>query len=97
MLFSEDWSCSRLDQGFPYTVNNNERLGDPSTGNFPESSSGAMVSDVLSKHVTNKMGKWVIRITGKEKIADLRKMNVNIFLTSIQLKCYSSSSIERFL
>ncbi|KAK2761656.1 hypothetical protein FQN54_001484 [Arachnomyces sp. PD_36] len=48
----EDYSCSRYDQAYPYLINNDERLGDPSTRNFQfKSCSGALTQDVLDEQI----------------------------------------------
>ena len=47
-----DWACSRYDHAYPYLVNNDPRLGDPTKRTFQFlSCSGAVTSDVLEKQI----------------------------------------------
>ncbi|RYP12542.1 hypothetical protein DL765_007244 [Monosporascus sp. GIB2] len=48
----EDWSCSRHDHAYPYLINNDRRLGDPSGRNFQfRACSGAVTQDVLENQI----------------------------------------------
>lgn len=47
-----DFMCSRFDQSYPYFINNDGRLGDPSKRQFQfRSCSGAVIDDVLTKQI----------------------------------------------
>ncbi|KAB5550778.1 SGNH hydrolase-type esterase domain-containing protein, partial [Coniochaeta sp. 2T2.1] len=47
-----DWACSRYDHAYPYLVNNDPSLGDPSKRTFQFlSCSGALSKDVLEKQI----------------------------------------------
>lgn len=47
-----DFACSRYDHAYPYLVNNDSALGDPSTRTFQFlSCSGALTKDILEKQI----------------------------------------------
>ncbi|RYP65149.1 hypothetical protein DL770_009068 [Monosporascus sp. CRB-9-2] len=51
-LMCEDWACSRYDLAYPYLINNDPRLGDPSGRNFHfRACSGAVTKDVLENQI----------------------------------------------
>lgn len=52
MLSRKDYACSRYDHAYPYLVNTDPRLGDPSKRTFQFlSCSGAVTKDVLEKQI----------------------------------------------
>ncbi|OBS29554.1 hypothetical protein FPOA_03491 [Fusarium poae] len=49
-----DFACARYDHAYPYLLNQDERLGDPSKRNFQFlSCSGAVMKDVVDKQIPN--------------------------------------------
>ncbi|RYP70471.1 hypothetical protein DL769_004960 [Monosporascus sp. CRB-8-3] len=49
---TSDWACSRYDHAYPYLINNDPRLGDPSGRNFQfQACSGAVTEDVLENQI----------------------------------------------
>ncbi|RYO84490.1 hypothetical protein DL764_009322 [Monosporascus ibericus] len=49
---TSDWACSRYDHAYPYLINNDRRLGDPSGRNFQfRACSGAVTQDVLENQI----------------------------------------------
>lgn len=51
MLY-QDSDCARYDHSYPYLVNGDERLGDPTKRKFQfESCSGAVVQDVIDDQI----------------------------------------------
>lgn len=50
----KDWACSRYDHAYPYLINNDPTLGDPSNRTFQFlSCSGAVTKDVLETQIPN--------------------------------------------
>jgi len=53
-MMSIDYACSRYDQAYPYLINQDSRLGDPSARKFQfKSCSGAVAQDVLDDQIPN--------------------------------------------